>query len=69
MAVNDIIKYIGDFGQLLSVNKRIGIYSLSAKIQFQEIKKMKDAIYVDTCKLYSQLSHIDFRERSICETP
>lgn len=39
MAVNDIIKYIGDFTQLLSVNKRIGIYSLSAEIEFQEIKK------------------------------
>ncbi|TBR37457.1 ThiF family adenylyltransferase [Marinomonas agarivorans] len=36
-AVGDIIRYLGEFGDVLSMNKRIGIYSNSIKIQEQSI--------------------------------
>lgn len=36
IAANDILKYLGNFGEILSVNKRIGIYSNSLKIETQD---------------------------------
>ncbi|EJC0271706.1 ThiF family adenylyltransferase [Salmonella enterica] len=38
-AFNDIIKYLGGFGDILSVNKRIGIHSSKCSFEFQDIKK------------------------------
>ncbi len=42
VAMNDILRYLGGYGKILSVNKRIGIHSLETKIEIQEIVKSKD---------------------------
>lgn len=41
-AFTDIIKYLGQFGQVLSKNQRIGIHSASASIEIQNLYKNKD---------------------------
>lgn len=33
LAVNDALKYLGNYGEITSVNKRVGIHSLTAKIE------------------------------------
>ncbi|WP_041380010.1 HesA/MoeB/ThiF family protein [Photorhabdus laumondii] len=47
-AFGDIMKYLGSFGNILSTNKRIGIHSLSIKIEEQSIHKN------DKCDVCSQ---------------
>ena len=37
MASNDILKYLGGFGEILSLNKRIGVYSSEIKIETQDM--------------------------------
>ncbi len=49
MGVNDIIRYLGELGEPLSVNQRIGIHSLKDKIEHQRIPKNKD------CKICGHL--------------
>lgn len=39
MAMNDIIRYLGDFGELMSKNRRVGIHSLKSQMEFQEMPK------------------------------
>lgn len=39
---NDIIKYLGNFGNILSVNRRIGIHTNNIKIETQEYKINKE---------------------------
>jgi len=41
-AFTDIIKYLGDFGEVLTKNKRIGIHSASPKIEIQNLYKNKE---------------------------
>lgn len=38
-AFNDVIKYLGGFGEILSANKRVGIHSSKCDFEFQHIKK------------------------------
>ena len=40
MALNDIFKFLGEYGKIASLNKRIGIYSLEPKIE--ELNYQKD---------------------------
>jgi len=41
-AAGDVIKYLGGFGQILSVNKRIGIHSSDIKIETQSLSTNKE---------------------------
>jgi len=49
IAMNDILRYLGGYGEIFSANKRIGIHSLEIKIETQEIVKSKD------CKICGHL--------------
>jgi hypothetical protein len=42
IAASDSIKYLGKHGEILSLNRRVGIHSRSIKIEVQDLLKSED---------------------------